>query len=191
MLDRNALERQTADLHRTLDELRPLGPHERRLGSLIATDRIDYHGRYLFIDDCAEGILGYPPAYYEHEYDWVRLNHTFDIGRTARLWQAALSGHVSRGVEYRTGHISGHWVWLEDSFTPILTDSSGRALVIEGRWRDVTPRKRRETEFLIAQLESTYRTLKSPPLSGRTMVLRFPAFRPRGVGLGTGERRRP
>ena len=187
MLDRDALERQIADLQRTLDELRPPGPHERRLAPLIATDRIDRHGRYLFIDDCAEDLLGYPPAYYEHEFDWVRSNHTLDIGRTARLWQAALSGRVSRGVEYRTEHISGHWVWLEDSFTPILTDSSGRALVVEGRWRDVTPRKRREIEFLIAQFESTCRTLKSPPLSGRTAVLRFPAFRPPGMG----ERRRP
>ncbi len=85
------------------------------------------------------------------------------------------------GVEYRTDHADGYWVWLEDSFTPILTERSGRALVVEGRWRDATPRKRRELEFLIAQLESTYRTLKSPPLSGRKALLRFPAFRPPGA----------
>ena len=185
MMDRDALERQIEEHNRSLGELRPPGPRDKRLAPIVATDRIDLHGRYLFMDDRAEDLLGYPPAYYDDEYDWIRWNHTLDIGRTARRWQAALEGRAVLGVEYRTDHADGYWVWLEDSFTPILTDRGGRALVVEGRWRDATPRKRREIEFLIAQLESTYRTLKSPPLSGRTALLRFPAFPP-----GAGERRR-
>ena len=188
MLDRDALERQIEEHSRMLDELRPPGSRDKRLAPIVATDRIDFHGRYIFIDDRAEDLLGYPPTYYESEYDWIRWNHTLDIGRTARLWQAALKGRAVIGVEYRTDHADGYWVWLEDSFTPILTDRSGRALVVEGRWRDATPRKRREIEFLIAQLESAYRTLKSPPLSGRTALLRFPVFPPSGAGQR--ERRR-
>jgi PAS domain S-box-containing protein len=174
MLDRVAVENRLELLHRTLGELRPPRRWEKRLSPIVVADRIDHLGYYLDIDPAAQDLLGYPPSYYETEQDWVQFNHTLDLGRTALLWERALSGQPCHGVEYRSQHADGYWVWLEDSFVPILTDPRGRGLVIEGHWRDITPRKRLEIEFLIRQLELSLRTLRTGPRPERGAVLRFP-----------------
>ncbi len=191
MLDRADLESRIESLSRSLDDLRPPGAVDRRLAPLVVIDRIDHLGRYLYVDRIAEDLLGFPPEYYETEIDWVRYNHRLDIERVAVLWDAALRGRRIRGIEYRTDHVDGHWVWLEDSFTPILSDRSGRSLVIEGRWRDITPRKRREIEFLLEGLEDSLRMLKSAPVSGRTVVLRYSGSRSRTGDLSPRAPRTP
>ena len=178
MLNREAIENQLETLTRSRDELRPPGKLDKRLSSLVVTDRIDRHGNYLHVDPIAEDLLGFPPDYYANEVDWVRFNHAFDIDRVSVLWESALRGRPCRGVEYRTDHSAGYWVWLEDSFVPILEDRRGQALVVEGRWHDITPRKRCQIEFLIEQLELSLRALKSPPRSGSSIILRFPRLEP-------------
>ena len=76
------------------------------------------------------------------------------------LWGLAMKGRPTYGIEYRDQHSDDYWLWLQDSFVPILTDHRGRALVIEGRYSDITPRKRCELEFLIRELEHSLRQLK-------------------------------
>ncbi len=174
-MDLEAVRGKVDQLHRALSELRPARRREQLLSSMVVTDRIDRCGIYLHIDPRAEDILGFPASYYyENEVDWLQTNHPLDFKRISRLWYRSLSGDPCRSVEYRTDNHDGQWVWLEDSFHPLLLDARGRALVIEGRWRDITPRKRREVEFLITSLESLIRRERPAPLPGQGLVVRFP-----------------
>lgn len=141
----------------------------------MVTDRIDRFGRYHHIDpECGE-ILGYPQEHYAHEVGWVRFNHLEDRWRTAVLWQKALTGRPCPVFEYRTFNSDRQWVWLQDSLRPILFDRDGHALVVEGRWRDITPRKRREAEFLLRQWETLWRAARPRPRGNGAIVIPFPS----------------
>jgi PAS domain S-box-containing protein len=180
VLERHEIERRIEGMHVRLDELRRPSRSEARLASLAITDRIDRWGRYLYIDPQAEAILGYPQTSYMKDIGWVHYNHPEDQWRTAILWQRALAGVPCRRVEYRTQNARGQWVWLEDSFTPIRFDSMGHALVVEGCWRDITQRKRREGEFIIMLWEMLLEGKRPAPLmprAGRPVckVVPFPA----------------
>ena len=164
MLDRADLDRRIEALQRTLDELRPPRASDRHLGSIVVTDLIDRCGHYLYIDPWAEELLGFPPRYYEAELDWLAFNHHDDQDHTRALWRQALGGRFCPVVYYRTDDSNGAWVWLEDSFRPRLADHRGRVVVLEGRWRDVTPRKRLEIEARIRELE---RFVGSAPSAAR------------------------
>lgn len=182
-MDRKAIELELEQLHQALSELRPPSASEVRLKSIIVTDRIDCLNRYLHIDPEAEDLLGYTPSQYyggeiaheEQEYGWVANNHLEDVWRTEILWQRVLAGHRVPSVEYRSVNTDGDWVWLEDSFTPFEIDSRGRTTIVEGRWRDITPRKRREIEFLIRQFEQMLREDGKPPSSRCATIIPFPS----------------
>jgi PAS domain S-box-containing protein len=170
---RKEIEEQIERLERMRAEMRPPGRHEARLAVLRVRDRIDRWGNYLHIDSEAEDILGFPLAHYASEVGWLRFNHPDDVWRTALLWGRALAGEAVRAVEYRTFNTEGKWVWLEDSFRPLVLDAQGRSLVIEGCWRDITRRKRREIEFLLYHWEAC----RSPGRAARRgVVLRFPSI---------------
>jgi PAS domain S-box-containing protein len=173
--ERCAIEKQIELLERMRGEIRPPGRSEARLSVLQVRDRIDRWGNYLHIDPEAEDILGYPPAHYNSEVGWLRFNHPDDVWRTVLLWGRALAGEMVRGVEYRTFNIEGQWVWLEDSFRPLLFDARRRALVIEGCWRDITRRKRREIEFLLRHWEAS---LNPGRAARHGVLLRFPSAPP-------------
>ncbi len=157
MLQPSEIEKEIEHLQTSLDELRPPRPAESWLGALEVVDRIDRFGRYHYIGPGAERILGFPRAHYESEIGWVRFNHPEDVWRTAILWQKALAGSPCTSFEYRTNDVEGRWVWLQDSLRPLEIDSQGHAVLVEGRWRDITMRKRREAEFLLRQWESVLR----------------------------------
>jgi PAS domain S-box-containing protein len=153
MLERADVERRIEELQRSLDELRPSRPGDRRRGSIVVTDLIDRCGHYLYVDPGAEDLLGFPPRYYETEVDWLAFNHRDDRDRIRVLWRQALNGRFCPLAEYRTDNADGDWVWLEDSFRPRLIGHDGRVVVLEGRWRDITSRKRQETEDRLRELE--------------------------------------
>jgi PAS domain-containing protein len=157
LLERNEIESEIERLSRLLGELRPQCRAEARLSSLVVTDRIDRYGRYHHIDPWCEAVLGFPPERVARDVGWIRFNHPDDVWRTTILWEKALAGQTIPIFEYRTDNSLGQWVWLEDSLRPLQFDRAGQALLVEGRWRDVTPRKRRELEFLIRQWESILR----------------------------------
>jgi len=173
-VDRDVIERKLDQLHEGLSALRPASAREKYLSSLLVVDRIDRWGNYLHIDPEAEEVLGFKATYYATESDWVVFNHPEDIWRTDILWQRALTGFPVRAVEYRTDDSDGYWVWLEDSFRPVEADPHGRVTVVEGCWRDITPRKRREIEFLIRQFELALRLGKLPERSLRHALIQFP-----------------
>jgi len=148
------IETEIERLGRLLAELRPPARKEARLANIVVTDRIDRFGRYHHIDPWCEEVLGFPPEREAGNVGWIRFNHPDDMWRTAILWQRALAGQIVPVFEYRTNNSRGEWVWLEDSLRPLSFDRVGHAVLVEGRWRDITPRKRRELEFLIRQWEA-------------------------------------
>lgn len=181
-LERSEIEHQIERLHRLLAELRPARRAEARRASLVVTDRIDLWGRYHYIDPEAEDVLGYPPSHYQTEIGWVRFNHPEDRWRTAILWEKALAGQPCPVMEYRTHNTEGHWVWLQDSLRPVVFDLRGHALVVEGRWRDITPSKRRQAEFLLRQWEWLLKQGAPAPRPTFGRIVRFPG---RGAFRGT------
>lgn len=176
-VDRRAVEQQIERLERMRGEMRPPGRAEARLAVLRVYDRIDRWGHYLHIDPEAEDILGFPPSYYDSEVGWLRFNHPDDVWRTVLLWGRALAGETVPAVEYRTFNTEGKWVWLEDSFRPLLVDARRQAVVIEGCWRDITRRKRCEIEFLLRHWEAC---LSPARAARRGALLRFPSVPPPG-----------
>lgn len=180
-MNRQAIEFKLDHLHQALSELRPPGAVEERFKSIVVTDRIDCWDRYLYIGPEAEDLLGYSPSQYyegeiaddEQECGWVANNHPEDVWRTEILWQRVLAGHRVPPVEYRSENTDGKWVWLEDTFTPFEIDSQGRSLIVEGRWRDITPRKRREIEFLIRQFEEMLSEGGRPASSRSATIIPF------------------
>jgi PAS domain S-box-containing protein len=178
---RQEVEWQLERLERMRCEMRPPSRAEARLGRLQVCDRIDRWGNYWHIDPEAEEILGFPSSHYDTEVGWLRFNHPDDVWRTVRLWERALAGEAVSAVEYRTFNIEGKWVWLEDSFRPLILDSRRQALIIEGCWRDITRRKRCEVEFLLRHWEAC---LGPPRAACRGLVVRFPAPVPAPVERG-------
>jgi PAS domain-containing protein len=182
LISRESLEHKLEELDRSLSELRPPGPADKILCSTVATDRIHHRGEYLYVDPRAEDILGFPLSYYYEgegatdalQLGWTNILHERDRSRIDAIWQLALAGQPCAPVEYRTDNGDGYFVWLMDWFRPILADDRGHALVMEGCWLDITPRKRRETEFLIKQVELALHRLKPAPRPGYGVVLSFP-----------------
>jgi PAS domain S-box-containing protein len=183
-LERHEIERQIEKLNRMLAQLRPASRAEARRASLVVTDRIDLWGRYHHIDPQAEDILGYPQSHYRTEVGWVRFNHPEDRWRTAILWEKALAGAPCPLMEYRTHNTEGQWVWLQDSLRPVVFDLRGHALVVEGRWRDITPSKRRQAEFLLRQWEWLLKQDTPVRRPQRCQIVPFPD-RPRPGGPGS------
>ncbi|MFQ5876707.1 MAG: PAS domain-containing protein [Acidobacteriota bacterium] len=169
---REILEDALEKLHRSLSELRPRSPDDVRRSSIIVAERMDRWGNFLYLDPRCEEVLGNPPACYEAEPDWTQWIHPKDLGRLHTHWVWGLNGRPCRRVEYRFEHADGRWLWIEESFRPILADARGQTLVFDARWHDVTPRKRREQELLIAELERSLRAIRAGPRPG--VVIPFP-----------------
>ncbi|MEE9217703.1 MAG: PAS domain-containing protein [Acidobacteriota bacterium] len=181
-MERAEIEHRIEKLSRDLAELRVEHRSEARLCSLRLRDRIDFLGHYLDIDPRIEEIFGFPQSEYWEDEHWIHDTHREDQGRIYLLWERTVAGRTWPLVEYRDYNVAGEWVWIEDSFRPAVVDSAGRVLVVEGCWRDITPRKRREIEFLLRQWETI---LKSRRLAGGEL-LPFTAGLARGNGRGQG-----
>ena len=53
-------------------------------------------------------------------------------------------------IEYRVQHAAGHWVWVEDSGRAVEWDKQGRVTRMIGTRRDVSERRHREQQSLLA-----------------------------------------
>jgi signal transduction histidine kinase/CheY-like chemotaxis protein len=86
-----------------------------------------------------------------------------EVGRIISESKSGASGAAYR-IEYRFRHKHGHYIWLHNQFT-IMRDASGQPVASIGVVRDITDRKRDETEK--AKLEDQNRQLQKAESLGR------------------------
>jgi diguanylate cyclase (GGDEF)-like protein/PAS domain S-box-containing protein len=73
--------------------------------------------------------------------------HPDDIAECIVFLQKVLeTGQRQEGLEYRTHHTDGSWCWYSSSAVP-LRDEAGKVIGYEGIARDITERKRLETDL--------------------------------------------
>jgi PAS domain S-box-containing protein len=94
------------------------------------------------------------------------LIHPDDQAGVERVFSESKSGDAGSGyhMEYRFRHKKGHYIWLHNQFT-LMRDASGQPLASIGIVRDITDRKRDETER--AKLETQNMQLQKAESLGR------------------------
>ncbi len=94
------------------------------------------------------------------------LIHPDDQAEVERVISESKSGDAGAAyrMEYRFRHKKGHYIWLHNQFT-IMRDASGQPLASIGVVRDITDRKRDETEK--AKLEAQNVQLQKAESLGR------------------------
>jgi diguanylate cyclase (GGDEF)-like protein/PAS domain S-box-containing protein len=106
--------------------------------------------RFLYVNDEAETILGYPVAQWRDERDfwWKRL-HDDDKDRVQAF---CAEEQTSRNVdlEYRMVTADGNIVWLRDIFTKVVKD--GVVSELYGLMLDITKQKMAEEAFRVAAI---------------------------------------
>ncbi|MCS7003461.1 MAG: PAS domain-containing sensor histidine kinase, partial [Dehalococcoidia bacterium] len=127
--------------------------------------------RFDYVSPAVTRVTGYPPSAFYRDTDLVwRILHPDDALRLRDL----VAEPPPRPVIARLYAADGALVWLELVPT-VHYDAHGAPLAVEGVARDVTERKRDETEALLAQstAEFLYRA-KSEFLSRMSHELRTP-----------------
>ncbi|QCS42112.1 PAS domain-containing sensor histidine kinase [Natrinema versiforme] len=118
---------------------------------------VDESGRYLYVNDASESILGYEPAQLvgEQSREYV---HPDDRQTVAdRFERVSATGDRSATVRYRHATRSGEWVWLESRFTD-LPDDALEGYVVSSR--DISDqiaaeRDRRDAESRLRTIAGT------------------------------------
>lgn len=111
-------------------------------------DPVSY--RFLYVNEEAESILGYPVTQWRDESDfwWQRL-HDDDKDRVqAFCAEEQAAGNVD--LEYRMISAEGTIVWFRDSHTKVIKD--GVVSELYGLMLDITKQKLAEEEFRVAAI---------------------------------------
>lgn len=131
-----------------------------RLMADHATDMISRHsldGTYRYVSPACYAILGYQPEelvgrnsynfFHPDDLDAIRQSHTTILN--------VADAYV---VSYRKRHKDGHYVWLETTSRTIQDVQRGSVVEIVAISRDITERKRIETELeqSLALLQATF-----------------------------------
>ena len=132
---------------------------EERFRDLVETSsdwiwEVDPEGVYTYVSPKVEALLGYKPEEILRKTPFDLMPHE-EQKRIRELFQdIARRGEPFSGLENKNLHKDGHVVILETSGEPIK-DSSGNLLGYRGIDRDITERKRMESEVQrIRNLES-------------------------------------
>ncbi|WP_314409263.1 EAL domain-containing protein [Pseudomonas kuykendallii] len=151
------LERRVAERTRELDEAtRALSSSQERLTLALEASELGlwdwnlvsdevHHSQLREIfgveEDTAPGMLRY-----------LRTQlHPEDLPELRQALIAHLKGLTELYVaEYRVRHVDGHWLWVEDRGRAVERDASGRVTRMLGTRRDISVRKIRETDQLLA-----------------------------------------
>ena len=143
--------------HRATEER--LRVSEERFRDLVETTsdwiwEVDANGVYTYASPKIQALLGYQPEEVIHRTAFD-LMPAEEADRVRRLFQQiASSGRPFSGLENKNLHKDGRVVIIETSGEPIK-DASGKLLGYRGVDRDITERKRIESESLrIRNLES-------------------------------------
>jgi diguanylate cyclase (GGDEF)-like protein/PAS domain S-box-containing protein len=130
------------------DELRASEERYRLMADNV-TDIISRHaldGTYLYASPSCTALLGYTPAELVGR-NGSELIHPDDLEPTRAAYAHFSSQISSLVVCYRIRHRDGHYLWLETISKPIYEAASGTVKEILAVSRDITERKRIESEL--------------------------------------------
>jgi PAS domain S-box-containing protein len=104
---------------------------------------LDREGRFIYISDHVEKVLGWPPTQYVGRVFGTRANED-DKARLHSMFQRVVRGEESLGqVEFRSPHADGSWRDLLLTARPFF-DEDGKIGGLVTAARDITERKRME-----------------------------------------------
>ncbi len=114
-------------------------------------------GRFFFVSQRAQTILGYPVEQWLAEPDfWSTRLHPDDRERVVGLFRTAAAEGRDYDVEYRMVAADGRIVWLRDRVQAVR-DGEGRARQLRGLMVNITERKR--VEEALRRSEERYRSV--------------------------------
>ncbi len=108
---------------------------------------MSYDGVLIFVSDAWTRLLGHSKEQVVGQ-SFVQFVHPDDIPKCSEFIQSLINSKERQsGIEYRVQHIDGRWIWHTSSAVP-LVDEKGNAVSFEGIAKDITHRKRVESEIL-------------------------------------------
>jgi diguanylate cyclase (GGDEF)-like protein/PAS domain S-box-containing protein len=111
-------------------------------------DPVSY--RFVYVNDEAETILGYPVSQWRSEPDfWRQRLHPDDKDRVQAYCAEEIQPR-NYDLEYRMIKANGEIVWLRDIFTKVIKD--GVVSELYGLMMDITKQKLTEEEFRVAAI---------------------------------------
>lgn len=103
---------------------------------------IDSSGSFKFISSSARKIFGYG-AFEEINGSPDEFTHPDDLPMVlSELEKLMINPSYVPILQYRFAHKTGDWIWIESTFSNLLSDPSVEAIVIN--FRDITDRKKVE-----------------------------------------------
>ena len=121
-------------------------------------------GRYLFVSQRAQTLLGYPAqSWLENPDFWVSRVHPDDVEQVVVRGRHSLALTESQDIEYRVIDIHGRMLWVRDLINVVWEDEEPRRLL--GVMVDITERKLAEAEL------SRYRARLEDLVAERTRQL--------------------
>lgn len=135
---------------------RKLKARDRQFNKLVQTQSVivwradPVSFRFLYVNDEAEAILGYPVSQWREERDfWHNRIHDDDKERVQAFCAEEKSPRNS-DLEYRMITADGKIVWLRDIFTKVI--KNGVVDELYGLMLDITKQKLAEEEFRVAAI---------------------------------------
>ncbi|WP_394752372.1 EAL domain-containing protein [Crenothrix sp.] len=135
---------------------RKLKSRDRQFNKLVQTQSVivwrahPVSFRFVYVNDEAEMILGYPISLWKSEPDfWWKHIHEDDKDRV-QAFCAEERKPRDVDLEYRMITVDGDIVWLRDIFTKVVSD--GVVSELYGLMIDITKQKLAEEEFRVAAI---------------------------------------
>jgi PAS domain S-box-containing protein len=110
-----------------------------------------------FVSPQIQDVLGYPPERFkQNERFWFEIMHPDDYARLRSTGALSVSNLDEVTQEYRMRHADGHWVWVQDTSSPIY-DDEGNLEYFQGFLIDVS--KRHVVEERLREAQERFRAL--------------------------------
>ncbi len=117
----------------------------------------DINATMPFVSPQVEQVLGYPPERFtEDPRFWFEIMHPDDFARLNESGDLSIANTAVIPQEYRMRHVSGRWVWVQDTSVPVY-DATGELSYFQGFLIDVS--KRHAAEERLREAEERFRAL--------------------------------